>query len=215
MKIPRQSHRFSGRTSLYADEKVSENKQPVDDDSALSYSMEGSQVDRPAALNPLIWSPGWNSNEAINKFQEEINGPLLGGDPGLLLFDNPEITSNSALEFSQSAGQESAAVQGQILAVAHARLFDGEALSAKSSALRQRAPRPVARINPETATQLNLSTAQTVTASLGEQSCSLPLVQDADVAVGILVLPAQVDAQIGAHQLPAKVTLTPDQGSAA
>ena len=210
MKIPRQSHRFSGRTSLYADEKVSENKQPVDHDSALSYSMEGSPVDRPAALNPLIWSPGWNSNEAINKFQEEINGPLLGGDPGLLLFDNPEITSNSALKFSQSAGQESAAVKGQILAVAHARLFDGEALSAKSSALRQRAPRAVARINPETAKQLNLSTAQTVTASLGEQSCSLPLVQGADVAVGVLVLPALVDAQIGAHQLPAQVAVVAD-----
>jgi NADH-quinone oxidoreductase subunit G len=212
MKIPRQSHRFSGRTSLYADEKVSENKQPVDDDSALSYSMEGSPVNRPAALNPLVWMPGWNSNEAINKFQEEINGPLMGGDPGILLFDNPEIKSSGQLEFSQNGAVQPSS-SGKVIAVAHARLFDGEALSAKSSALRQRAPRPVARINPKTAADLSLGSAQTVTVSLGGANSSLPLVQDSDVAAGIVVLPAQADAKIGAHQLPASVSLSLDGGA--
>ena len=211
MKIPRQSHRFSGRTSLYADEKVSENKQPVDEDSALSYSMEGSPVNRPAALNPLVWMPGWNSGEAIHKFQEEVNGPLKGGDPGLLLFENKSAT-RQALRFASS--EPVATATGPlddggvgVLAVAHARLFDGERLSAKSSALRQRAAHAVARINPETAGQLNLHQAQGVTVNLKEQNCSMPLVQDSGVATGLLVLPAQADAAIGAHQLPAMVTV--------
>ena len=29
-----------------------------------------------------LWAPGWNSVQAITKFQEEIGGPLRGGDPG-------------------------------------------------------------------------------------------------------------------------------------
>lgn len=208
MKIPRQSHRFSGRTSLYADQKVSENKQPVDEDSALSYSMEGSPVNRPAALNPLVWTPGWNSNEAINKFQEEINGPLLGGDPGMLLFDKPDLKSSEMLVFSEGGQGSSVSESGKVTAVAHSRLFDGEALSARSTALRQRASRPVARINPETAQDLNLGTAQQVTLALHGQSTTLPLVQDADVAAGIVVLPAQANAAIKAHLLPAQVSLT-------
>lgn len=209
MKIPRQSHRFSGRTSLYADEKVSENKQTVDEDSALSYSMEGSPINRPAALNPQVWAPGWNSNEAINKFQEEINGPLMGGDPGLLLFESPELRSSASLEFSSSAA-EATPTDGTVIAVAHARLFDGEALSARSSALRQRASRPVARINPKTAKSLNLGEAQTVTIGLNGSSSSLPLVQDSDVAPGLVVMPAQVGAKIAAHQLPAQVSISAD-----
>jgi NADH-quinone oxidoreductase subunit G len=208
MKIPRQSHRFSGRTSLYADEKVSENKQPVDDDSALSYSMEGSPINRPAALNPLVWMPGWNSNEAINKFQEEINGPLMGGDPGLLLFENQ--ASVTPLNFEQSDTSTPQPGAGEVLAVAHARLFDGEALSARSSALRQRAARAVARIHPDTASQLNLASAQSVTVKLNGSSCSLPLIQDAEVAIGIVVLPAQADAAIKASQLPALVSISAD-----
>lgn len=210
MKIPRQSHRFSGRTSLYADQKVSENKQPVDEDSALSYSMEGSPINRPAALNPLVWMPGWNSNEAINKFQEEINGPLLGGDPGLLLFDSPELKSTELLVFSDNGSANSDSASGTVTAVAHARLFDGEALSARSTALKQRAARPVARINPETAKEMSLNGAQMVKVELDGQSSLLPLVQDSGVASGIVVLPAQARASIRAHQLPAQVNLSAD-----
>jgi anaerobic selenocysteine-containing dehydrogenase len=94
--------------------------------------------------------------------------------------------------------------------VAHARLFDGEALSARSSALRQRAPRPVARINPDTAKTLNLGNAHNVKVELNGASISMPLLQDSDVALGIVVLPAQAGAKIAAHQLPAQVSVTAD-----
>ena len=42
---------------------------------------------RPSALNPGVWAPSWNSNQAVNKFQDEIGGDLHGGDPGVRLFD--------------------------------------------------------------------------------------------------------------------------------
>ena len=75
-KIPRESHRYSGLTSIHANISVVEPKPPNDPDSALAYSMEGSPNQPPGALQPFFWSPGWNSIQAVNKFQSEIGGAL-------------------------------------------------------------------------------------------------------------------------------------------
>src|SRR6185295_2812256 len=40
-RVPREPHRYSGRTSMKADVHVSEEKPPEDSDSSLSYTMEG------------------------------------------------------------------------------------------------------------------------------------------------------------------------------
>ena len=86
-KIPRESHRYSGLTSIHANISVAEPKPPNDPDSALAYSMEGSPNQPPGALQPFFWSPGWNSIQAVNKFQSEIGDALRGGDPGVRLFE--------------------------------------------------------------------------------------------------------------------------------
>ncbi|MGE5808382.1 MAG: molybdopterin-dependent oxidoreductase, partial [Nitrospirota bacterium] len=86
-KVPRQPHRYSGRTSMLANINVHEPK-PVDDpDSPLSFSMEGYESRPPSPLIPRYWSPGWNSVQALNKFQQEVGGPLSGGDPGKRLIE--------------------------------------------------------------------------------------------------------------------------------
>jgi NADH-quinone oxidoreductase subunit G len=56
-KIPRESHRYSGLTSIQANVSVVEPKPPDDPDSALAYSMEGSPNQPPGALQPFFWSP--------------------------------------------------------------------------------------------------------------------------------------------------------------
>ncbi len=86
-KVPRQSHRFSGRTAMLANKTVHEPKPPDDPDSPLSFSMEGFGDRPPAALIPRYWSPGWNSVQSLNKFQSEVGGPLRGGDPGQRLIE--------------------------------------------------------------------------------------------------------------------------------
>ena len=86
-KVAREPHRFSGRTSKDANWTIRE-PQPVDDtQTPLSFSMEGDQNPPPAPLVPRFWWPGWNSNEAINKFQIEVGGPLHGGNPGKRLIE--------------------------------------------------------------------------------------------------------------------------------
>ena len=43
LKIPRQSHRYSGRTAMIANRNVHEPKQPVDNESVMAFSMEECQ----------------------------------------------------------------------------------------------------------------------------------------------------------------------------
>jgi len=84
-KIPRSPHRESGRTAMLANIAVSEPKPAEDPDSPLSFSMEGTSTKPPAALIPFFWSPSWNSIQAVNTYQKEVGGPLLGGDAGMRL----------------------------------------------------------------------------------------------------------------------------------
>jgi NADH-quinone oxidoreductase subunit G len=86
-KIPRSPHRESGRTAVLVNIDVSEPAPPSDPDSALSYSMEGTPEQPPAALVPFFWSPGWNSIQAVNTYQKELGGPLRGGDAGVRILD--------------------------------------------------------------------------------------------------------------------------------
>ena len=57
-KVPRQSHRYSGRTAMLANKTVHEPKPPDDPDSPLSFSMEGFGGRPPAALIPQILVSG-------------------------------------------------------------------------------------------------------------------------------------------------------------
>jgi NADH-quinone oxidoreductase subunit G len=86
-KIPRQPHRYSGRTAMQADVSVHEPKTPADPDTPLAFSMEGYQDQPPAPLISRYWSPGWNSVQALNKFQQEVGGQLNGGDAGKRLLE--------------------------------------------------------------------------------------------------------------------------------
>jgi NADH-quinone oxidoreductase subunit G len=86
-KIPRSPHRESGRTAVLVNITVHEPKPPQDPDSPLSFSMEGTPDQPPAALIPYFWSPGWNSIQATNNYQTQIGGPLRGGDAGVRMFE--------------------------------------------------------------------------------------------------------------------------------
>jgi NADH-quinone oxidoreductase subunit G len=93
-KIPRQPHRYSGCTAMLANISVHEPKPPQDPDTPLSFSMEGYEGRPPAELISRYWSPGWNSVQALNKFQQEVDGPLRGGDPGKRLIE-PKLDARS------------------------------------------------------------------------------------------------------------------------
>jgi NADH-quinone oxidoreductase subunit G len=146
-RIPREPHRFSGRTAMLANITVNEPKPPDDPDSPLAFSMEGNPDQPPSALLPFFWASGWNSIQAVNKFQEEIAGPLRHGDPGVRIFE-PNATKRPA--FAEVPGPFEART-GEWLLVPLYHIFGSEELSRFAPAVAQLSPEPYIALNPEDA----------------------------------------------------------------
>ncbi len=149
MRIARSPQRYSGRTAMTANRSVHEPKPPEDPDAPLSFSMEGYQgAGIPPSLLPFVWTPAWNSNAAVNKFQEEIAGPLRGGNPGVRLIDpssaaRPQFFSTYPAVFQPRAGE------WLLLPLYH--IFGSEALSRQAEPIAQRSPRPYLALCPQDA----------------------------------------------------------------
>jgi NADH-quinone oxidoreductase subunit G len=153
LKIARQPHRYSGRTAIGVDRNVHEAPPPPDPDSALAFSMEGAHERTPPALLPRFWAPGWNSVQALNKFQEEVGGPLHGGNPGRRVIEPTE----QKLEFFRQVPEPFTARRGEWLAVSIPHVFGSDELSLLTPGVAERAPRPYVAIGPEDAAALGVS----------------------------------------------------------
>jgi NADH-quinone oxidoreductase subunit G len=147
-KIPRQSHRYTGRTAMSADVDVSEPKPPADKDAPLGFTMEGYDGPPPAGLISRIWAPGWNSVQALNKFQSEIGGPLRGGDPGRRLIEPPASDDGHYFAMPEPAALPE---EDEYLLVPVHHIFGSEELSMASPGIARRAPQPYLALSPEDA----------------------------------------------------------------
>jgi len=74
--VARMTTRASGRTSQAANYAIHEAKVTQDQELLYSFSMEGNKPNTNNAM-PFTWAPGWNSNESINHYQVDIEGPLI------------------------------------------------------------------------------------------------------------------------------------------
>jgi NADH-quinone oxidoreductase subunit G len=117
--------------------------------------MEGAQGVAPAPLIPFFWAPGWNSSmQSINKFQDEVNGPLRGGDPGRRLIEpvsdsRPAWPSVEVAPFTPDSGA--------LLIVPFYHIFGSEELSVLSPGIRERSPVPYVALGPEVFSALGLA----------------------------------------------------------
>ena len=158
-KVPRQSHRYTGRTAMHADRTVHEPPPPPDPDSPLAFSMEGFPGEPPSALIPRYWAPGWNSNQALNHFQIEVGGGLHGGDPGRRLLEpqagalapggEPLYTGEAPPAFRPREGR------WWVLPAFH--VFGSEELSARSPWIAELVPAPWLGLHPADADRLGLA----------------------------------------------------------
>jgi NADH-quinone oxidoreductase subunit G len=126
-RIPRQTHRNSGRTAINAAVSVHEPKQHEDEESPLAYSMEGLNRSQPGALLPYVWAPGWNSNQSLHRFQAEVGGPLKGGTAGVRLLQ-PGLRTQPEEDRPPSFQAQS----GRWLLAPRQRIFGSDELSALS-----------------------------------------------------------------------------------
>jgi NADH-quinone oxidoreductase subunit G len=149
-KIPREPHRYSGRTSMLANISVHEPKPPDDPDSPLSFSMEGNPDQPPSALLPFFWTPGWNSIQAVNKFQAEIGGPLRQGDPGIRVIE----LDGAEFRFFEQPPPAFETRHSEWLVVPCYHIFGSEETSRAAPAIAELSPEPYIALNPEDASSL-------------------------------------------------------------
>jgi NADH-quinone oxidoreductase subunit G len=170
-KIPRQSHRYSGRTAMLADISVHEPKPPEDVDSPLAFSMEGYDGRPPADLIQRFWAPGWNSVQALNKFQAEIGGPLRGGDPGRRLI---EPAPDAAISYFKEIPSAEPA-DGEWILVAVHHIFGSEELSMATAGVAERSPRPYVALNADDAAELGTAVGEEVEVAWNSRRHRLPV----------------------------------------
>ncbi len=152
MKVPRQSHRYSGRTAMKANINVHEPKQAVDEESVMSFSMEGMPALKDSSIIASTWAPRWNSNQGISKFQSEVNGELKQGHVGCFVFERKQ---NEAPSFKFKLRPEGRSDQFKVSP--SWQIFGSDELSNKSSLIKSRTVPSYIGLNADDAEKLNLA----------------------------------------------------------
>jgi len=147
MKVPRQSHRYSGRTAMIANVSVHEPKQQEDKESVMSFSMEGVPAQKDATVLASSWAPKWNSNQSITKFQDEVNGELKQGHVGCLLIERNK--SEGAYYDVSNDGVEP--IGKQLRLAFSYQIFGSDELSARSLPIQARMTDAYVGLSPEDA----------------------------------------------------------------
>ncbi len=171
-KIAREAHRYSGRTAILANIKVSEPKPPDDTDTPFTFTMEGYQEEGPSSVIPRYWAPGWNSVQSLNRFQEEVAGPLRGGDPGKRLI---EPGTNARPDYFRDIPASFSPVKGEWLVVPMNHIFGSEELSVYTHGIRQLSPQPYVALNPEDARSIGAEPGNDVEVNIGAETISVLL----------------------------------------
>ena len=180
LKIPRQPARYSGRTAMRSDVSVHEPKQPMDEETPLAFSMEGLDVGQPSALMSSSWSPGWNSNQSIQKFQDEAGGAIKGGSAGVRL-----IESGSGLKLEDITVPDTFKPDtNERLLVPVYRIFGSDELSAQSPAIAELAGVSQVVLGPEDAANLQVKNGDGVAITFESKAVILEVVLDGTMAKG-------------------------------
>ena len=150
---------------------VSEPKPPDDPDSPLAFSMEGYKGRPPSALIPRYWSPGWNSVQSLNKFQEEVGGLLKGGSPGRRLIGAVDETEPAYFDEIPAAFDPH---PDEFLTIPLYHIFGTDPLSRMAPTVLERSPAPYVALSEKDAEKLGVNEGQKVQIELGAYSLSLP-----------------------------------------
>jgi NADH-quinone oxidoreductase subunit G len=206
---------------MLANISVHEPRPPEDPDSPLSFSMEGYEGQPPAPFITRYWSPGWNSVQALNKFQQVAGGPLRGGDPGKRLIEPATLPSSlpsreglehpppsrekagvmgifgAAVSFSRNVPEAFNPKEGEWLVVPLYHVFGSEELSVLSPGIAERTPEPYLALNPEDAKRIQVHDGEMVELSLAALRHQLRIHVLSGLPAGVAGLGANLSAALG------------------
>jgi len=180
-RIAREPRRYSGRTAMRANQSVHEIRQPQDQDSAMSFSMEGvSGPTNNSQLIPFAWAPGWNSPQAWNKFQDEVGGSLRAGDPGVRLIEAAASADYFTAVPNVVSGLQTAPLY---------HLFGSDEMSSRSEVFATRIATPYVALSPTDAQQLGLVDGQNAEVIADGAIFVAPVKVSANLAIGVVGVP--------------------------
>lgn len=188
--IPRQPHRYSGRTAITAHLSVDEPKPPTDADSPLSFSMEGYPGIPPSEWIPFYWSPGWNSVQALKRYQSEIGGQLKFPEPKVCLSAEPSATAKAS--YFNYRWDSKSAPKDHYLLVPMVRAFGSEPMSALSPSIAERAGPGYVLVSRLDAATLSLAEGDSVSITVSGSSVSVPVRISPDMPKGLLACPVEI-----------------------
>ena len=181
-KIARQHARFSGRTAIHTDQDVRETPPPVDRDSPLTFSMEGYQRMVPLSIAPRQWAPGWNSPQALPRFQEELRSLQELDYRGQTLI--ARLPSEESGYFaSLPPAFERRPDEWLLISLYH--IFGAEELSVLAPAIAQLTPPPYLALHPDDADELGLDQDDEVEVKIGGQTLRLASRWNLSLARGV------------------------------
>ncbi len=187
LKLAREPLRYSGRTSMRANISVHEPRIPQDNDTAFSFSMEGySGSVEPRQQVPFAWSPGWNSPQAWNKFQDEVGGHLRAGDPGTRLIES----GGDNLGWFASVPRAFSPAPGTWQVVPFYHLFGSEENSSKAAPVQERIPAAYVALAKSEADRLGVNEGALLSLNVDGQALRLPLRINEELGAGLVALPA-------------------------
>lgn len=189
MKLAREPLRYSGRTAMRADISVHEPRTPQDKDTAFAFSMEGySGSAEPRQQVPFAWSPGWNSPQAWNKFQDEVGGHIRAGDPGTRLIES----TGDALNWFASVPRAFNPAPGTWQVVPFFHLFGSEENSSKAAPVQERIPAAYVALAKSEADRLGVNDGAMLSVNVAGQTLRLPLRINEELGAGLVALPAGI-----------------------
>nr|WP_306301848.1 NADH-quinone oxidoreductase subunit NuoG [Asaia astilbis] len=176
-----QTHRVSGRTAIRANISVRDIPPPASPDTPLHSTMEGSYgTDMPGTLVPFYQVPGWNSEQSLNRFQQEIGGKMRGGDCGVRLVEG---IANAAGSYAMDVPSAFAPRAGQFMLLPEARVFGTDEMSMMSQPIADRAAPAVVRVGGAVAKGAQ------VRLSLNGELCTVDAVSDPSLPEGVATCP--------------------------
>ena len=187
MKLAREPLRYSGRTAMRANISVHEPRTSQDVDTAFAFSMEGySGSVEPRQQVPFAWSPGWNSPQAWNKFQDEVGGHIRAGDPGTRLIE----TQGDSLNWFANVPRAFNPAQGTWQVVPFFHLFGSEENSSKAAPVQERIPAAYVSLAKSEADRLGVNDGALLSLNVAGQTLRLPLRINEELGAGLVALPA-------------------------
>ena len=110
----------------------------------------------------------------LTKFQDEVGGPLRGGDPGVRLISNSGAPQDGYSNEIPGAFQSRST--GFLIVPLH-HIFGSEELSALSPPVAERSSAPYAAVSAEDMKALGVSTGNTVVVSFSEASYQVAVIE--------------------------------------